>query len=181
MNSTAINRTEKTWNPKHRFVSAEPLLEQLGVVNLRGIDWLIAGGESGCSARPFDVASPEDLQRQCAKQGTAFFAKQLGAKPILDGELLIILNGNGRRNWHAGDPSQWPKAIAGLRIRELPPSMLSASGSAKHGKMVLAWARAVKEVLVAAGSLRHPRRNRATSAGHFQVELPRRPLWLTPS
>jgi protein gp37 len=138
MNHTAINRTEKTWNPKHRFVSAEPLLEQLGVIHLCGIDWLIAGAESGCPGRPFDVDWAEDLQRQCAKQGTAFLAKQLGAKAILDGKTLIILNCNGRHNGHAGDPNQWPKAIAGLRTREFPPSMLSASGSAKHGEMVLA-------------------------------------------
>jgi protein gp37 len=118
MNHTAINRTEKTWNPKHCFVGAEPLLEQLGVVNLCGIDWLIAGAESGCPGRPFDVAWAEDLQRHCAKQGTTCFAKQLGTKAILDGKPLIILNGNGRHNGHAGDPSQWPKQLAGLRLRQ---------------------------------------------------------------
>jgi protein gp37 len=108
---------------KHRFVSAEPLLEQLGAVNLRGIHWLIVGGESGCSARPFDVAWAEDLQLQCAKHGTAFFAKQLGAKPILNGEPLIILNANGRRDGHAGDPSQWPEQLAGLRQRQSPAAV----------------------------------------------------------
>jgi protein gp37 len=107
----------------HRFVSAEPLLEQLGAVNLRGIDWLIVGGESGRSARRFDVDWAEDLQFQCAMQGTAFFAKQLGAKPILNGKPLVILNSKGRRDGHTGDPSQWPKQLAGLRQRESPAAV----------------------------------------------------------
>jgi protein gp37 len=48
-----------------RFVSAEPLLEDLGELDLSGIQWLIAGGESGGKARPFDAAWAESLQRQC--------------------------------------------------------------------------------------------------------------------
>lgn len=107
-------------NVKHRFVSAEPLLESLGQVNLAEIEWLIVGGESGCSARPFDVAWAEDLQHHCAEQGTSFFAKQLGANPILDSEPLIILNAKGRRDGHAGDPGQWPESLAGLCVRQSP-------------------------------------------------------------
>jgi hypothetical protein len=99
------------------------LLEQLGAVNLRGIQWLIVGGESGCSARPFDVTWAEDLQLQCAKQGTAFFAKQLGVKPILNGEPLIIINANGIRDGYAGDPSQWSKQLAGLRLCQSPAAV----------------------------------------------------------
>jgi protein gp37 len=109
---------------KHRFISAEPLLESLGQINLAAIEWLIVGGESGRSARPFDVAWAEDLQHHCAEQGTSFFAKQLGAKPILDGEPLMILNAKGRRDGHAGDPNQWPEALADLRARQSPAAVI---------------------------------------------------------
>jgi protein gp37 len=110
-------------NVAHRFVSAEPLLEDLGAVDLCGIHWLIVGGESGRSARPFDVAWAENLQRQCAEQGTAFFAKQLGAKPVLNDEPLVILNAKGRRDGHAGDPSRWPQQLAGLGMRQSPAAV----------------------------------------------------------
>ena len=61
-----------------RFISAEPLLEDLGRVNLSGLHWLIVGGESGPAARPMQAAWVENLQRQCRAQGTAFFFKQWG-------------------------------------------------------------------------------------------------------
>lgn len=68
-----------------RFVSAEPLLEDLGIIDLNGIDWLIVGGESGHHARPFDLGWAQSLRRQCAHAGVAFFFKQLGAKPVVNG------------------------------------------------------------------------------------------------
>ena len=47
-----------------RFVSAEPLLEDLGSVNLKGINWLIVGGESGHGARPFQYDWARNLIRE---------------------------------------------------------------------------------------------------------------------
>lgn len=63
-----------------RFVSAEPLLGPLGKVDLTGIDWLIAGGESGPSARPVDVAWLRQLRDQCVAERVAFFFKQWGGR-----------------------------------------------------------------------------------------------------
>jgi protein gp37 len=63
-----------------RFVSAEPLLGPLTDLDLAGIDWLIAGGESGPGARPMDEAWVRDLRDQCAPAGVAFFFKQWGGR-----------------------------------------------------------------------------------------------------
>ncbi|WAK04465.1 DUF5131 family protein [Methylobacter sp. YRD-M1] len=65
-------------NAKIRFLSCEPLLEDLGNINLKGIDWVIVGGESGAKARPMNTEWAENLQRQCEKQGVKFFFKQWG-------------------------------------------------------------------------------------------------------
>jgi protein gp37 len=61
-----------------RFLSVEPLLEDLGRVNLRGIKWVIVGGESGPGARPIDPRWVRDLQERCEQAGVAFFFKQWG-------------------------------------------------------------------------------------------------------
>ena len=63
-----------------RFVSAEPLLGPLNHINLDGIHWLIAGGESGPSARAVDPAWVRSLRDQCSIAGTAFFFKQWGGR-----------------------------------------------------------------------------------------------------
>jgi protein gp37 len=63
-----------------RFVSAEPLLGPLDELNLEGIDWLIAGGESGPGARPVNPAWVRSLRDQCSLAGTAFFFKQWGGR-----------------------------------------------------------------------------------------------------
>jgi protein gp37 len=63
-----------------RFVSAEPLLGPLGDIDLDGIHWMIAGGESGKDARPMEESWVRDLRDQCAKKGVAFFFKQWGGR-----------------------------------------------------------------------------------------------------
>ena len=63
-----------------RFVSAEPLLGPLEELDLCGIHWLIAGGESGPSARPVEEAWLVDLRDQCASAGVPFFFKQWGGR-----------------------------------------------------------------------------------------------------
>jgi protein gp37 len=62
------------------FLSIEPLLENLGRINLRGIDWVIVGGESGPQARPMDKSWVISILRQCEKAGVPFFFKQWGAE-----------------------------------------------------------------------------------------------------
>jgi protein gp37 len=61
-----------------RFLSIEPLLEHLGPINLRGINWVIIGGESGPGARPMDVEWVRDIRAQCQRAKVAFFFKQWG-------------------------------------------------------------------------------------------------------
>ncbi len=61
-----------------RFLSCEPLLEDLGKINLRNIDWVIVGGESGPWGRPMKEEWVLDIKRQTDAQGAAFFFKQWG-------------------------------------------------------------------------------------------------------
>ena len=62
-----------------KFLSVEPLLEDIGAVDLSGIDWVIVGGESGHGARPMQREWVLNVQRQCQEQGVRFFFKQWGA------------------------------------------------------------------------------------------------------
>jgi len=61
-----------------RFVSFEPLIGDLGNLDLQDIDWAIVGGESGPQSRPMDPRWVTAIQRACTKSGTAFFFKQWG-------------------------------------------------------------------------------------------------------
>jgi protein gp37 len=61
-----------------RFISAEPLLGPLDQLDLQGIDWVIAGGESGPGARPMHPDWARDLRDRCVAAGVAFFFKQWG-------------------------------------------------------------------------------------------------------
>ena len=61
-----------------RFLSVEPLLEELGHLSLGGIDWVIVGGESGPGARPMRKEWVQAIQRQCRQNNVAFFFKQWG-------------------------------------------------------------------------------------------------------
>jgi len=61
-----------------RFLSVEPLLEDVGEIDLRGIHWVIVGGESGPKARPMKVEWVETIKDQCEQDGVAFFFKQWG-------------------------------------------------------------------------------------------------------
>jgi protein gp37 len=63
-----------------RFVSAEPLLGSLHGMDLKGVDWLIAGGESGPRHRPVEAGWIEELRDMCDAQGVAFFFKQWGGR-----------------------------------------------------------------------------------------------------
>jgi protein gp37 len=62
-----------------RFLSIEPLLEDVGKLNLRDIHWVIVGGESGAKARPMKADWAENVRHQALAQGVAFFFKQWGA------------------------------------------------------------------------------------------------------
>jgi protein gp37 len=74
-----------------RFLSVEPLLEDLGTVDLTGIHWVIVGGESGHGARSMERTWVESIRDQCAAANVPFFFKQWGgtqkkkAGRLLDG------------------------------------------------------------------------------------------------
>lgn len=64
--------------PAVAFLSVEPLLEDLGKVNLNGIHWVIVGGESGPGARPMSPEWVRNLRNQCLNAEVPFFFKQWG-------------------------------------------------------------------------------------------------------
>ena len=95
-----------------KFLSLEPLLGPLPGLDLRGIHWVIVGGESGPGARECRVEWIADIVRQCRAAGVACFVKQLGAQPrIKCGHPLPLADKKG------GDPGEWP---AGDWPREFP-------------------------------------------------------------
>ncbi len=60
------------------FLSIEPLLEDLGKIVLKNIDWVIVGGESGNKARPMEKEWVVNIKKQCEQEDVAFFFKQWG-------------------------------------------------------------------------------------------------------
>ena len=68
----------RTIPAKIRFLSCEPLLNDLGKINLKNIHWVIVGGESGPKARPMQKKWVESIQKQAKEQKVSFFFKQWG-------------------------------------------------------------------------------------------------------
>jgi protein gp37 len=100
-------------NAAVRFVSFEPLLEDLGRVNLDGIHWALIGGESsqrGHRANPCDLSWIRSLLAQCERAGVKPFVKQLGDHAVEDGKRVKA----GRKG---GDMALWPED---LRVRKIP-------------------------------------------------------------
>jgi len=98
-----------------RLVSAEPLVGDLGDVDLTGISWLIAGAESGKGARTVELSWLRSLRDRCANAGTAYFVKQLGAAWARDtyyGGAPISRSDPKGVDW-----SHWPDD---LKIRQFP-------------------------------------------------------------
>ncbi|HWN64556.1 MAG TPA: DUF5131 family protein, partial [Candidatus Binatus sp.] len=72
-----------------RFLSCEPLIGSLAGIDLRGIHWVIVGGESGFGARPMKIEWVREIFRECRKQKVPFFFKQWGGvRKDLTGRLL---------------------------------------------------------------------------------------------
>lgn len=95
---------------KIRWISFEPLLEDLGELDLTGIDWVVIGGESGKSAREFPLDAARSIVAQCREQGVPVYVKQLGdawAPRIRLGRKAHVLD-------------KWPSDLDDLNIREWP-------------------------------------------------------------
>lgn len=97
-------------------LSCEPLLGPVDFGRIRGIDWVIVGGESGHGARPYDLAWPRSIIAQCREAGVPVFHKQLGS------HVHEVSDGGQLKSWFPNDPkggdmSEWPED---LRVREFP-------------------------------------------------------------
>ena len=75
------------------------------------IDWVIVGGESGPRARPMKLEWVRAIREDCRERGTAFFFKQTGA--VLARELGLV-------DRAGADPTEWPRSLADLTVREFP-------------------------------------------------------------
>ena len=94
-----------------RFLSIEPLLEDLGPLDLGGIDWVIVGGESGQGARPMDTSWVRSVRDQCRAAQVRFFFKQWGG--VRKGRHGRVLDGET----HDEIPEGSKRAIPGLKER----------------------------------------------------------------
>jgi protein gp37 len=72
-----------------RFLSCEPLLEDLGALDLTGVDWVICGGESGPGARMMKPAWARSIRDQCAAAGVSFFMKQMTGRAPIPEDLCV--------------------------------------------------------------------------------------------
>lgn len=101
--------------PAMAFLSIEPLLEDLGALDLAGIGWVIVGGESGAGARPMNPDWVTNIQRQCAEWQVPFFFKQWGGvrKGVAGREL------NGRTYDDCPTPTRHPVPASDERKRLL--------------------------------------------------------------
>jgi protein gp37 len=103
-----------------RFLSIEPLLEDLGEIDLSGIHWAIVGGESGYGARPMKRGWVLKILQQCREQNVRFFFKQWGGvHKSMTGRLL-----DGRTYDEFPDAVQNP--IASLAAPRLHASRVEA-------------------------------------------------------
>lgn len=85
-----------------RFLSIEPLIGPIGKLDLKGIHWVIVGGESGPHHRPIEEKWVTNIRDQCVKKGVAFFFKQWGGfRPKENGRKLE------RKTW-----SEFPAEVA---------------------------------------------------------------------
>jgi len=90
-------------NAELRFLSLEPLLEDLGELNLNGIHWVIVGGESGRNHRPMLYEWARNVRDQCVGKEIPFFFKQSSAYKNETGTLLEEIDGS-KTKWQ-----QFPK------------------------------------------------------------------------
>jgi protein gp37 len=93
-----------------RWASAEPQLARIDR-NVRGLDWIVQGGESGPASRPFDLVWARLMRDRCRPAGAAYFLKQLG-DAATDGARPYRC-----RARKGDDPTEWPDDLG---IREWP-------------------------------------------------------------
>ena len=104
---------------KIKFLSCEPLLEDISDIDLNGIDWVIVGGESGPGARPFDLAWARSLRQRCDESGVSFFFKQLGSKAMVKDVRLLPVHktSEGKSDPHGKAAANFPDD---LKVQQWP-------------------------------------------------------------
>lgn len=94
--------------PAHlRFLSIEPLIEDLGEIDLTGIGWVILGGESGSGARPCRLEWLDGLVKQCRSAKVSCFVKQHGANVEIRHPRTGAVQRVRYRDKKGGEPSEW--------------------------------------------------------------------------
>lgn len=139
----------KQTNAKIKFLSCEPLLEDLGELDLTGIDWVICGGESGKNARPMHPDWVRNIQRQCQEQNVPFFFKQWGEwRPICKNEYVpypaekkkingkvILFSGSTIDGIYPKDIEEFEK-ITRINVGESKGNIVLKLGKAKSGALL---------------------------------------------
>lgn len=135
-------------NAPVKFLSCEPLLEDLGELDLTGIDWVICGGESGHKARPMHPDWVRNIQRQCKEQNVPFFFKQWGEwRPICKNEdvpypaekkingKIILIDGSIIDGVYPKNVKEFEK-ITGKDVGKLKGNIVLKLGKAKSGALL---------------------------------------------
>jgi protein gp37 len=91
-----------------RFLSVEPLIGPVGEIDLRGLNWIIVGGESGPNFRPLNLDWAREVRDQCLNTGVAFFFKQVGGVRAKSGGRLL-----DGKEWN-----EYPRQITPLLLNE---------------------------------------------------------------
>ncbi len=108
---------------KVRFLSVEPLIEDVGKLNLSGISWVIVGGESGPRSRPMNPDWVRSLREQCSDAGVAFFFKQWGGtRKKLTGRTL-----DGHTHSEFPTKENYSKPAEEQRLRQIQRLSVSAN------------------------------------------------------
>lgn len=113
-----FTRIGPSFEKLNRLTSHQEAVDHGTYENRSGIDWIVAGGESGPGARPCDLAWIRSIVAQCKAASVPVFVKQLGAKPVTgrrqDGSPKAALFLKSRKG---SDMSEWPED---LRVRQMP-------------------------------------------------------------
>jgi protein gp37 len=104
-----------------RFLSVEPLLEDLGALDLRGIQWVIVGGESGPDFRPMQHEWARAIRDQCVAAGVPFFFKQSAARRTEVGTRLVEADGS-RSTWNQYPGERTPPERRNRSVAPRSPS-----------------------------------------------------------
>jgi protein gp37 len=108
------------------FISSEPLLGSLSIAKWKGIDWLIAGGESGHHARPTDPEWVRSLRDECRDSGVAFHFKQWGhwapelPHGITPRQKVLLSTGDGVRTLYGVGKSAAGRVLDGRTWDQFP-------------------------------------------------------------